>query len=108
MERMGASDAEALERARGGDTEAFRELVERYSPLVFRVAFRLTGNEHDAEDVVQETFLRAFRRLGVFEDRSSLGSWLYAIASNCGYDVLRARLRREKRFEEPEGEDEAG
>jgi len=98
MERMETSDAEAAARARGGDTEAFRVLVERHSPLVFRVAYRLTGNEHDAEDVVQETFLRAYSRLELFEERSHFGSWLYRIAANCAYDVLRRRARTAKRF----------
>ncbi len=98
MERMERSDAEAAARARDGDTEAFRVLVERHSPLVFRVAYRLTGNEHDAEDVVQETFLRAYSRLELFEERSHFGSWLYRIAANCSYDVLRRRARTDKRF----------
>jgi RNA polymerase sigma-70 factor, ECF subfamily len=107
MERMGESDAEALARARSGDTEAFRALVERYSPLVYRVAYRLTGSEHDADDVVQETFLRAYRRLDLFEDRSQFGSWLYRIASNCAYDVLRGRRRHEQRFEAGDAENGA-
>lgn len=98
MERMETSDAEAAARARDGDTEAFRVLVERHSPLVFRVAYRLTGNEHDAEDVVQEAFLRAYSRLELFEERSHFGSWLYRIAANCAYDVLRRRARTDKRF----------
>ena len=64
-ERMvgGEDEAQAVTRARGGDTEAFRFLVERHSRDVFRLAFRMTGNEHDAEDVVQETFLKAYRKL---------------------------------------------
>jgi RNA polymerase sigma-70 factor (ECF subfamily) len=99
MERMETSDAEAAARARGGDTEAFRVLVERHSRLVFRVAYRLTGNEHDAEDVVQETFLRAYNRLELFEERSHFGSWIYRIAANCAYDLLRQRVRHDKRFE---------
>lgn len=107
MERMDESDAQAVARARGGDTEAFRALVERYSPLVHRVAYRLTGSEHDADDVVQETFLRAYRRLDLFEDRSQFGSWLYRIASNCAYDVLRSRVRHDRRFEAG-GDDEDG
>jgi RNA polymerase sigma-70 factor, ECF subfamily len=108
MERMGESDAEAVARARAGDAEAFRVLVERYSPLVYRVAYRLTGSENDADDVVQETFLRAYRRLDLFEDRSQLGSWLYRIASNCAYDALRQRARHEKRLEAAGDEDDAG
>jgi RNA polymerase sigma-70 factor, ECF subfamily len=92
---MAGSDAEALARARAGDTDGFRILVERHAGAVFRLAYRMTGNEHDAEDVVQETFLKAFRRLHQFEERASVSSWLYRIAANCGYDVLRSRRRRE-------------
>ena len=58
--------AAVLARARQGDSEAFRALVERHSRSVFRLAFRMTGNEQDAEDVVQESFLRAYRQLGRF------------------------------------------
>ena len=101
---MDESDAAEVARARGGDTEAFRALVERHSPLVFRVAYRLTGNPHDADDVVQETFLRAFRRLELFEDRSHFASWLYRIAANCAYDLLRGRRRRERGLEVTEEE----
>jgi RNA polymerase sigma-70 factor, ECF subfamily len=105
-EGMDVSDAEAVARARAGDREGFRQLVDRHSRPLFRLAFRMTGNEHDAEDVVQEAFLRAYRGLDRFEDRSQVGSWLYRIAANCAYDVLRARQRHEDRFEE-EREDDA-
>ena len=60
---MEESDADALALARAGDSEGFRVLVERHSRALFRLAYRMTGNEHDAEDVVQEAFLRAYRRL---------------------------------------------
>jgi RNA polymerase sigma-70 factor (ECF subfamily) len=100
-ERMvgGEDEAQAVARARDGDTEAFRFLVERHSRGVFRLAFRMTGNEHDAEDVVQETFLKAYRKLGAFEERAQLGSWLHRIAANCAYDLLRARVRQDDRIE---------
>jgi RNA polymerase sigma-70 factor (ECF subfamily) len=96
-------EAEALARARHGDTEAFRVLVERHSRDVFRLAFRMTGNEHDAEDVVQETFLKAYRKLAAFEERAQFGSWLHRIAANCAYDLLRARVRHDDRVERAEG-----
>lgn len=96
MERMDAADAEDVEKARRGDSEAFRALVVRHSRLLFRLAYRLTGNEQDAEDVVQETFLKAYRRLDQFESRANFGSWLYRIAANGAMDVLRARARRDE------------
>src|SRR5436309_14203172 len=86
--------AAALVRARQGDSEAFRALVERHSERAFRLAFRMTGNEQDAEDVVQESFLRAYRQLGRFESRANFGTWLYRITANCAVDLMRARQAR--------------
>src|SRR5881409_2359919 len=92
---MDAAEAAAvLARARQGDSDAFRALVERHSRTVFRLAFRMTGNEQDAEDVVQESFLRAYRQLGRFESRANFGTWLYRIAANCSVDLMRARQVR--------------
>jgi RNA polymerase sigma-70 factor, ECF subfamily len=98
---MPESDALAISRVRAGDDDAFRELVERHSRAVFRVAYRVTGRVEDAEDVVQETFLRAYRQLGRFESRSNFRTWLHRIATNCAVDLLRARPKREV-AEEPE------
>src|SRR5438094_7095790 len=88
------SDETAVARARTGDANAFRVLVERHSRPLFRLAFRMTGNEQDAEDVVQETLLRAYRRLENFDERASFRTWIYRIAVNCSLDVVRARKRR--------------
>ncbi len=90
----GTEAAAALARARQGDSYAFRALVERHSRSVFRLAFRMTGNEQDAEDVVQESFLRAYRQLGRFESRANFGTWLYRIVANCSVDLMRARQAR--------------
>jgi RNA polymerase sigma-70 factor (ECF subfamily) len=98
-------DAAAVAQARAGDGEAFRLLVERHSRALFNLAYRMTGNEHDAEDVVQEAFLKAYRSLDRFEDRSQVGSWLYRIAANCAFDVLRRRKRREDRHDSLAEED---
>jgi RNA polymerase sigma-70 factor (ECF subfamily) len=86
--------AAALARARQGDGDAFRALVERHSTSAFRLACRITGNEQDAEDVVQEAFLRAYRQLGRFESRANFGTWLYRIVANCSVDLMRARQAR--------------
>jgi RNA polymerase sigma-70 factor (ECF subfamily) len=93
---MTETDAVAVARARGGDSEAFRLLVERHSRSVYKVAFRITGRAEDAEDVVQETFLKAYRQLERFEERASFGTWLHRIAWNCSVDLLRSRPKREQ------------
>src|SRR3954447_16271286 len=82
-------DTEALtvQRARNGDLEAFRSIVERHSADVFRVAFRITRSEADAEDVVQDTFFKAYGELPRFEARSALRTWLHRIAANCAIDL---------------------
>jgi len=92
---MDATEAAAvLARARQGDSDAFRALVEKHSRSVFRLAFRMTGNEQDAEDVVQESFLRAYRQLGRFESRANFGTWLYRIVANCSVDLMRSKQAR--------------
>jgi RNA polymerase sigma-70 factor (ECF subfamily) len=96
MHQMPEPEAAAVARARGGDSEAFRLLVERHSRSVYKVAYRITGNPDDAEDVVQETFLKAFRQLDRFEERASFGTWLHRIAWNCSVDLLRSRPKREQ------------
>jgi RNA polymerase sigma-70 factor (ECF subfamily) len=101
---MDATDAAtALTRARQGDADAFRALVDRHSRRVFQLAYRMTGNEQDAEDVVQESFLRAYRQLGRFEARANFGTWLYRIVSNCAVDLMRTKWHRHERAnKEPE------
>ena len=92
---MDATEAAAvLARARQGDGEAFQALVEQHSRSVFRLAFRMTGNQQDAEDVVQESFLRAYRQLGRFESRANFGTWLYRIVANCSVDLMRSKQAR--------------
>jgi len=91
MIRMDVGDAENVALALGGDQDAFRVLVERHSRTLFRLAHRMTGNEQDAEEVVQETMMRAYRRLDRFESRSNFGTWLYRIAVNCSLDLMRKR-----------------
>ena len=81
--------------ARDGDSDAFRTLVERHSRAVFRLAHRMTGNASDAEDVVQETFLKAYKQLGRFESRANFGTWLHRIAVNCSIDLIRSRPHKE-------------
>jgi RNA polymerase sigma-70 factor (ECF subfamily) len=95
------SDALAVERTLAGDRDAFRVLVERHSQNVFRLAYRMTGNRPDAEEVVQEAFLRAYQKLGQFAARSNFGTWVYRIAANYAIDRMRQQRKEESRREEP-------
>ena len=88
---MPQTDAAAVALARDGDSEAFRALVERHSRAVYRLAHRMTGTPQDAEDVVQETFLKAYKQLGRFESRANFSTWLHRIAVNCSIDLIRSR-----------------
>jgi RNA polymerase sigma-70 factor (ECF subfamily) len=90
------TDQQAAEEARNGNQAAFRVLVERHSRPLFRLAFRMTSNEQDAEDLVQETFLRAYKQIHRFDGRASVGTWLYRIATNCTLDLLRSRRSRKE------------
>jgi RNA polymerase sigma-70 factor (ECF subfamily) len=92
---MPHTDAAAVALARDGDSEAFRALVERHSRAVYRLAHRMTGSPQDAEDVVQETFLRAYKQLNRFESRANFGTWLHRIAVNCSIDLIRSRRHQE-------------
>src|SRR5688572_12170672 len=94
-------DALLVERAQTGDAEAFRELVERYSARIFRLAWRILGDEASAEDAVQETFLRAYRSLHRFDSRSQLGTWLHRIAANTSIEILRKQQRLRSQPELP-------
>jgi RNA polymerase sigma-70 factor (ECF subfamily) len=96
MVAMEESDLATVGRARNGDADAFRALVERHSRSVFRLVYRMTGNEQDAEDLVQETFIKAFKNLKGFEERAHFGSWLYRIAVNCFLDWKRRRRPHEE------------
>jgi RNA polymerase sigma-70 factor (ECF subfamily) len=94
-------DFEAIERVRDGDLEAFEQLVLRHSPRIYRVIMGITGNNHDAEDGVQNTFLRVFEHLRDFRGDSSFSTWLTRIAINEGVQRLRGRRHLEPLEERP-------
>jgi len=105
------SDAVAVERTLAGEREAYRVLVERHSAYVYRLAYRMTGKREDAEEVVQEAFLRAYQKLAQFAGNANFGTWVYRIAANYSIDRLRQRKGEDSRREHPqraaEGEPEA-
>lgn len=84
-----SSDVQLLSRIRAGDKSACATCVERHSPGVYRLALRLMGDEAEAEDVTQETFLNAFRGIDSFDGRSQVSTWLYRIAYNAALGRLR-------------------
>src|SRR3954449_9692698 len=87
--------------AQAGDERAFMALVEPYRRVLEVHAYRMLGSRHDAEDVVQETLLRAWRSLERFERRASVSTWLYRIATNACLDEIERRPRRPDQAVEP-------
>ena len=85
-------DEELVQRAQGGDREAFSLLVRRYEDRVFRLASRIVGDPDDAEDVLQETFLSAYRGLSAFKGESRFSTWIFRITTNAA--LMRLRKRR--------------
>jgi RNA polymerase sigma-70 factor (ECF subfamily) len=81
----------SLEALKAGDREAFAELVEKTSAQIYRMMVRILGDQQDAEDVLQETYIKAFRSLPGFEGRSSITTWLYRIAVNEALMLVRKR-----------------
>ncbi len=83
-----------IEAAKGGDRAAFDEIVRRTHRDVYSLAVRLTGDEEDANDVVQEVYVRAYRAIRRFRGDAALSTWLYRICANCSATFLRKRTRQ--------------
>ena len=92
---MDERDPSVVARARDGDRDAFRALVELHSRYIYSLAHRMTGNAQDAEDVVQEAWLKAHKQLSRFEARADFRTWMHRITVNCSIDLIRARRHRE-------------
>jgi RNA polymerase sigma-70 factor (ECF subfamily) len=106
-----STDAELVDRARAGDRDAARQLAERYQRRILGVVVGMVRNPEDARDVVQETFVRAFRNLRGFKGDSSFYTWLYRIAVNLAIDLQRREAKRATVvFDEnqPTGDQETG
>ncbi len=98
------SDEELAAQAvrEGSDGTAFTSLVERFRTKVWRVCWRLMGNEHDAQDAAQEVFVRLFFERGKFQGRSSYSTWLHAVAIRTCLTLRRTRTRRRRREDSAE------
>jgi len=89
-------DAVLIREAQNGNRAAFEELVRQYDQSVLRLAFHLTGSEHDAQDIYQEAFLKAYRSLGKFRFECSFYTWIYRIVTNLCLDHLRRKTVRKE------------
>ena len=84
--------AQVLVRLKSGDRDAFAEIVEQHSPQIYNLSLRMMGDPAEAEEILQETFLQAFKHIGAFRGQSKLGTWLYRIATNQA--LMRLRRKR--------------
>ena len=89
-----SDDLELTGRIRSGDGRAFEELYQQHAPRLYNLAYRMAGTANDADDLLQDIFLLAYRKLASFRGESSLGTWLYRLAMNHCLDVLRSRQSR--------------
>ena len=96
-------EKELIEECRNGDLHNFRKVVEKSTPLIFTVAFRILGDEDAARDIVQDTMVAVWQKLGKIRTAESYKTWVYRIAVNKCYDQLRKQKRqKEERFDEGE------
>lgn len=91
----------SLEALRNGDRAEFARLVESYSPMIYRLGLKMLNNPQDAEDILQETFIKAYRHFGKFDGRSSISTWLYRIATNEALMSLRRKRPEAISFDNP-------
>jgi RNA polymerase sigma-70 factor, ECF subfamily len=87
------TDSALLESCKRGEVRAFEVLYELYAGRMKSLALHLLGSHGDAEDAVQETFLKVYKAVGAFEQNSALSTWIYRILINCCYDIMRKRQR---------------
>jgi RNA polymerase sigma-70 factor (ECF subfamily) len=97
----------SLEALKAGDRAEFARFVEENSPIIYRLALRMLRNEQDAEDVLQEAFIKAYQHIQSFDGRAKLSTWLYRIATNEALMLLRKRKPEGLSVEQP-GSDEDG
>jgi RNA polymerase sigma-70 factor (ECF subfamily) len=102
------TDDFSLEALRRGDRAEFARLVDTYYEMIYRLAQRMLENSQDAEDVLQETFIKAFNHLKDFDGRSSVSTWLYRIATNEALMMIRRRKPASLSIEEPSNDEGFG
>ena len=100
-------EARLVQQSRDGDSAAFATLVARYQQMIHALTFRMTGSMADAEDLAQETFVRAWRQLAGYRGDAKFSSWLYRIGINTCLNWQKSRQRRERLHEELAHQDHA-
>lgn len=90
-DRLDTLEQRLARLARKGDTRAFAEIVDLYKDKIFHLAYRMLSNRHEAEDVVQDTFLRVYRNLDRYDENQKFSTWIYRIGTNLCIDRLRKR-----------------
>lgn len=103
---MRAADADLVDRCQRGEFDAFETLYRRESGRLFAMAYRMCGSAADAEDLLQEIFLTAYRKLGQFKGDSALSTWLYRLGVNHCLDFLRSRAHKMQQTSESLDDDE--
>ncbi len=107
MDKTKINDSEiSIDKLIAQDRDELARFVETYSPRIYRLGMRILNNEQDAEDVLQETFIKAIRALPTFEGRSSLSTWLYRIATNEALMLLRKHSPEMVSIDAPAEEEE--
>ena len=91
----------SLEELRSGDRVEFARLVETYSPMIYRLGLKMLNNPQDAEDILQETFIKAYKHIAKFDGRSNVSTWLYRIATNEALMSFRRKHPEATSFEYP-------
>jgi RNA polymerase sigma-70 factor (ECF subfamily) len=98
----------SLSLLKSGDQAEFAKLVEQHSDLIYKLAIKMLANDQDAEDVLQETFLKAFRSIDSFRGNSSISTWLYRIATNEALMLIRKRKQEKKQIDIDKEDEEEG
>ncbi len=97
------TETELIKKAAKGDARAFKALFDSHHEKVYHLCVKISGNRGDAEDLTQETFVRAYKSLPSFRHESAFGTWIYRIAANLSFNHVRKRRRfREKSFHDPD------
>ena len=97
---MNKNDQYYIERVLNGDTASFSYLVNQYKNIVFNIVLRISKNKEDAEELVQDTFLKAFQKLNTFKSKSKFSTWLYRIAYNLAISKSRKKVIKTERFDD--------